>query len=233
MMYQRLFIVSILIIGSYHQVLGQDYTVNAKTQRINDTKYNGFSINVNGSLSKVTDQTYTYLKANSKLRRKRNYYSVAELKMDKIQLDSTIIYLKIDDNSPQTAIWLGIKTTGLEQPKANKIEKALQKELVKVARSYYVHQQELKIIEAETAAQVISKTQQLLINERVKFTANLETAEARKIELEEFLKTNQLDIEVLKQKLIDNKFAQDSIYLDLQKVNRVVEGQKQKLKEID
>ncbi len=232
-MYQKLISISIFIIGGYAQVLGQDYTVNTKTQRINDTKYNGFSINVNGPLSKVTDQTYTYFKANSKLRRKRNYYSIVELKMDKVQLDSTIIYLKIDDKYPQTAIWLGIKTTGLEQPRVDKIEDALQKELVKVARSYYVHQQELKIIEAETAAQVISKTQQSLINEKVKLTANLETAEARKLELEELLKTNQLDIEVLKQKLIDNKFAQDSIYLDLQKVNKVIKGQKQKLKEID
>ncbi len=232
-MYQRLFIISIFIIGSCHQVLGQDYTVTTKTQRINDTKYNGFTIQVNGPLSKVTDQTYTYFKAISKLRRKRNYYLVAELKMDKIQLDSTIVYLKMDDKSPQTAVWLGIKTTELEPPRVDKIEKALQKELVKIARSYYVHQQELKISEAETAAQVISKTQQSLINGKIKFTADLETTEARKLELEELLKTNQLDIKVLKQKLIDNKFAQDSIYMDLQKVNKVIEVQKQKLKEID
>jgi len=232
-MYQRLISLAFLIIGGYSQTIAQDYSVKAKTQRINDTKYSGFSISVDGTLSKVTDQTYTYLKAKSKLRRKRNYYSIAALQLDKIKLDSTIVYLKIDDKFPQTAIWVGIKTAGLEQDRIDNIEKNLQKELVHIARSYYVHEQELKILEAETAAQIISKNQQLLISSHAKLTSDLTEAEARKIELEELLKTNELDIGVLKQKLIDNKIAQDSIYLDLQKVNRVIEGQKQKLKEID
>ncbi len=232
-MYQRLFTLTLFILGGYTQVAAQNYTISAKTQRINDTRYNGFSIKVDGPFSKVTDQTYAYLKAKSKLRRKRNYYSVAELKMDKVQLDSTIIYLKIDEKSTQTLVWLGVKTTGLKQDRINTIEKDLQKELVHIARSYYVHQQELKILEAETAAQVISKTQQSLIDEKLKLATSLEEKEARKIELKELLETNRLNIEVLKQKLIDNKFAQDSVYLDLQKVNKVIESQKQKLKEID
>lgn len=232
-MYQRLIILALFIIGSYTQTIAQNYTVNSKAQRINDTKYNGFSIKINGSLSKVTDQTYTYLKGKSKLRRKRNYYSVVELKLDGIQLDSTIIYLKIDDKSPQTAIWLGIKTFGLEKEMVSQIESDLKKELVHIARSYYVHEQELQIIEAETAAQIISKNQQLLIEENVKLTSNLEAKEMRKIELQKLLETNRLDIEVLKQKLIDNKFGQDSVYIDLQKVIKVIDVQKQKLKEID
>ncbi len=232
-MYQRLITLAFLIIGGYTQTIAQDYSVRAKTQRINDVKYGGYSIKVNGPIGKVTDQTYTYLKAKAKLRRKRNYYSVTTFKMGDIQLDSTIIYLKMDDEFPQTAVWLGIKTAGIEQDRIDNIEKELQKELVHIARSYYVHEQELKILEAETAAQIISKNQQSLISSHAKLTSDLTEAEARKLELEELLKTNELDIGVLKQKLIDNKFAQDSIYLDLQKVNRVIEGQKQKLKEID
>jgi len=232
-MYQRLIALVLFMLGGYTQVSAQDYTVSTQNQRINNTKYSGFSIKVDGLFSKVVDQTYTYLKAKSKLRRKRNYYSVTELKMDKVKLDSTIIYLKIDDKSPQTVIWLGVKTTGIEHERISAIEKDLQKELVHIARSFYVHEQELKILEAETAAQVISKNHQSLIGERTKLTTSLESAETRKIELEKLLETNRLNIEVLKQKLIDNKFAQDSVYLDLQKVNRVIEGQKQKLKEIE
>ncbi len=232
-MYQRFITLAFIIIGGYTQTMAQDYSVSAKKQRINDIKYSGYSIKINGSISEVTDQTYSYLKKKAKLRRKRNYYSVAELKMENIRLDSTVIYLKIDDKSPQTTVWLGVATSGLEQEIINTVDEAIQKELVHIARSYYVHQQELKILEAETAAQVISKNQQSLMDEKVKLTSNLETAEARKIELEGLLESNRLDIEVLKQKIINNKFAQDSVYLDLQKVNKVIEGQKQKLKEID
>lgn len=223
----------IFSLTSYALAQGQDYTVTAKSQRINDTKYEGFVIPVSGPIDLVTDQMYVYLKAKSKIRRKRNYYSISEIKMDELALDSTILYLKLSDKGSICNVWMGIKTFGLEKERTNAIESAIQNELVLMARSYYVHQQELKILEAETAAQVVSKTQQTLIDEKVKLATSLEEKEARKIELEELLKTNTLDIDVLKQKLIDNKLAQDSIYIDLQKVKKVIEIQKQKLKEID
>lgn len=232
MNFQRITLSVILMVG-FHSVLSQDYTVNQKAQRINDTKYDGYVISIIGPLEKVSEQVYDNLRDNSKIRRKRNHYSISEFQMNKINLDSTIIYLKINENAQSTLVWLGIKTFGLEKEREAEINEALQKELVLIARSYYVHQQELKIKEAETAAQIISKKQQNLIEEKTELSNNLEVAEARKIELDNLLEENLLAIEVLKQKLIDNKFNQDSTYLDLQKVNRVIEGQKQKLKEID
>ena len=226
-------IFSFLFIVGFHSVSAQDYTINQKVQRINDTKYEGYSITIAGPIEKVTDQVYTNLKDNSKIRRKRNHYSISEFQMDKMKLDSTIIYLKTDEKGQSTLVWLGIKTFGIEKERATQINEALQKELVVIARSYYVFQQELKIKEAETAAQIISKKQQFLLDEKIELTTTLDEAEKRKIELSNLLEENRLGIEVLKQKIIDNKFSQDSIYLDLQKVNRVIDGQKQKLKEID
>lgn len=225
------FIIFSLASSSFAQA--QNYTVTEKSQRINDTKYEGFYIKILGPIEKVTNQMYGYLKGTSKIRRKRNHYSILELKMDKLALDSTVIYLKLNEKENNCNVWMGIKTFGLKKERVSDIESAIQHELVLMARSYYVHQQELKILEAQTAAEVVSKTQQSLIDEKAKLATGLEEKEARKIELEELLKTNTLNIEVLKQKLIDNKFAQDSIYIDIQKVNKVIEIQKQKLKEID
>lgn len=232
MKFQRI-ILLLLLIACFQSVSAQNYSVNQKVQRINDTKYEGYSISINGPLEKVTEQVYDNLRDNSKIRRKRNHYSISEFKMEKLTLDSTVIYLKINEKDQSTLVWLGIKTFGLEKERVTEINEALQKELVLITRSYYVYQQELKIIEAETAAQIISKKQQALIEEKTKLSGDLEEAEARKIELDNLLEENRLAIEVLKQKLIDNKFNQDSTYLDLQKVNRVIEGQKLKLKEID
>lgn len=233
MIYLRIITLALLLSGFSTTLFAQDYTVNTKSQRINDTKYDGYTVSVAGPLEKVTEQAYAYLKAKSKIRRKRSFYSISEFKMDGLQLDSTVLYLKINEKAATTTVWLGIKTFGLEDEITTKIEDAIQKELVLIARDYYVHQQELKIKEAEAAAQVVSKKQQFLIDEKVELTENLGSKEARKIELTNLLETNTLDIEVLKQKLIDNQFNQDSTYLDLQKVNRVIDVQKQKLKEID
>ena len=230
---QRFLALVILISICNSALLAQDYTISKKTQRINDTKYEGFSISVKGSFAKVTEQIYSYLKGKSKIRRKRNYYSIAEFNLEKITLDSTIIYVRIDEKETASLVWMGIKPRALEEDRIIEIEDALQEELVLMARSYYVHEQEIKIKQAETAAQIISKKQQKLINENISLTKDLQEAEERKIELDNFLEENKLSIVVLKQKLINNKFNQDSTYIDLQKINRVIKNQKQKLKEID
>lgn len=94
-------------------------------------------------------------------------------------------------------------------------------------------QQELKIQEAEAAAQVISKRQQSLIEEHGSLTKELTDAEARKIELENMLEANKLKIASLKQRLIDNKAEQDTTYIDLQKVNSVIKDHKEALKRIN
>lgn len=231
---QRLIILVLFISGFSTSLLAQDYSIIKKTQRINNTKYEGFAILVNGSFEKVSEQIYAYLKPISKIRRKRDHYSISEYKMDKIQLDSTLVYLKlIEKESNHTSVWMGAKANGLSEERIAEIENGLNAELIFMARDYYVHEQEIKINQAEAAAQVISKKQQALINEKVSLEEDLVSAEDRKIELDALLESNRLTIASLKQKLIDNKFNQDSTYLDLQKVNRVIEGQKKKLKEID
>ncbi len=226
----RIIIILFAWVSLQTNLKAQDYTVKAKTHRINNTKYEGFSISIKGATEQVTNQLYTYLKSKSKIRRKRNYYSIAELNMDNMSLDSTIIFLKIDAKEPNTVVWAGLSAFDLE--KKDKINEALKKELVMMARSYYVHKQELKIQEAETAAQVVSKKQHTLIDQKSSLTTKLQGAEARRIKLENWLVENELTIKSLNQQLIDNQFMQDSTYLDLQKINKVIDLQKHKLKEI-
>jgi hypothetical protein len=233
MKFQRFIVVIILIFGYNSALIAQDYSVSKKSERINNTQYEGYSIIIKGPLDKVTNQIYSYLKGKSKIRRKRNYYTIAEFNMEKIQLDSAFVYLKLSDKESGSKVWVALNTSNLEESRIEEINQALQEELVPMARSYYVYEQELKIKEAETAAQVISKKQQSLIDENLSLKTGLQRAEDRKIELTNLLEENRLTIAALRQKLIDNKFEQDSTYLDLQKVNRVIEGQKQKLKEID
>ncbi|MCB0494884.1 MAG: hypothetical protein KDC79_02000 [Cyclobacteriaceae bacterium] len=211
----------------------QDYTISEKSDRINSAKYDGYAIQVSGPLEKVTDQIYNYLKERSKVRRKRNYYSVTEFKMDKLSLDSTEVFLKISDKDNGSQLWMATETLGLNDERVDEINKSIREELVLMARSYYVHQQELKIHEAEAAAQVISKKQQNLIEQHSSLTKSLEEAEARKIELENMLEANKLKIASLKQQIIDNKAEQDTTYINLQKVNSVIEGHKEALKRIN
>ena len=211
----------------------QDYSISPKPERINSVKYDGYAITVNGPLDKVTDQMYNYLKDRSKVRRKRNFYQASEFTMEKATLDSTQVFVKIDDKGGSSLLWMGASTEGLEEDRINEIDDAIKEELVLMARSYYVHQQELKIQEAETAAQVISKKQQNLIEEHGTLTRELTDAEARKIELENMLEANKLKIASLKQRLIDNKAAQDTAYIDLQKVNSVIKDHKEALKRIN
>lgn len=226
-------IVLLIYVATSHSLLAQDYSVSSKSERINSAKYDGYSIHVNGPLEKVTDQIYNYLKDRSKVRRKRNYYLVSEFAMEKASLDSTEVFVKVIEKGTTSQLWVGAKVQGLEEKRVEEINDALKEELVLMARSYYVHQQELKIQEAEAAAQVISKRQQNLIEEHGSLNKELSDAEARKIELENMLEANKLKIASLKQRLIDNKAEQDTAYIDLQKVNTVIKGHKETLKRIN
>ena len=97
----------------------QDYTISEKSDRINSAKYDGYAIQVSGPLEKVTDQIYNYLKERSKVRRKRNYYSVTEFKMDKLSLDSTEVFLKISDKDNGSQLWMATETLGLKDERVD------------------------------------------------------------------------------------------------------------------
>ncbi len=211
----------------------QDYTVSSKAHRINDTKYEGFAILITGKTETITTFVYDYVKERSKLRRKRNFYSISQFAMNSTSLDSTVVFMKMIEKQTGVQVWMAAKEAGQHKERLDEINQSIKKELVLLARSYYVHRQELKIHEAEKAAATISKQQQNLIESHAALTKKLEAAQTRKSELEALLEENDLAIKTLQQQLIDNKQAQDSVYLDLQKVNRVIETQKQELKEID
>src|SRR5690606_25536408 len=98
---------------------------------------------------------------------------------------------------------------------------------------YYRDEVQRQISEAERATEFTSKSYQKLINENATLVKQQENARLEKIRLEKALEANIKLSEELAIKLVDNKAAQDSVYLDIESMKKALEIYKKKLGEIE
>ena len=137
----------ILSISGY----SQSYEIKPETQRINNSKVEGYSSKVSAPVDKVEEYWLDYLKENGKTRRKRNYYQVSEFTTSKYGLDSLILVTRVTDVDSLGKVWLGIQSDLGENEKEEKLS-YLSEVLEKFTRSYYLHAQQEKIDASVQAA---------------------------------------------------------------------------------
>jgi hypothetical protein len=222
----------ILISISCQPLLAQSYEIKLQSQRINNVKYDGYSSKVNAATNEVEDFWLDYLKANGKVRRKRNYYQITEFKTTKFKLDSLTLLTRVSDVDSLGVVWIGIKNKLDDTSKSDHLE-SLNKVLKKFTKAFYLSQQQKKIDASEQAAIFVSKNHEKLIREAEDLRLELNSAEGYKLRLEEQLANTILQIKVLNQKILDNKAATEQAYQDLQKINKVTEQNKADLKKIN
>lgn len=218
----------ILSISGY----SQSYEIKPETQRINNSKVEGYSSKVSAPVDKVEEYWLDYLKENGKTRRKRNYYQVSEFTTSKYGLDSLILVTRVTDVDSLGKVWLGIQSDLGENEKEEKLS-YLSEVLEKFTRSYYLHAQQEKIDASEQAAIYMSRNHAKLLKEGEDLKLELNSAEGYKLRLEEQLENVILEIKVLLQKIENNKIDAEQAYQDLQRINKVLEKNKEDLKKIN
>lgn len=214
------------------QVKGQQYDIKGEAQRVNNKKYAGVSSLIEAEFEKVENYWTDYLKDHGKLRRKRNYYQLSEFNLKDLGVDTLTYATRVVSRGNGALIWLAPFDNSLNEDEANKLNQDLEKILKMATRGYYVSEVQEKIDEAEAAAVAVSKNHQKLIYDGEKLSSDLQGAEELKAELQRRLEETELKISVLKQQIIDNKVAVDSVYNDLEAVKKVIEAHKESLKKI-
>jgi chromosome segregation ATPase len=86
---------------------------------------------------------------------------------------------------------------------------------------------------AERAAAFTSRQHQRLLQNLENLTLRLLDAENEKRRLEESVKTMELEIEVLKQRIENNKADQEKTYEELEQIRKVLEMHKERLKKLN
>ena len=221
-----------LLLTSSVGLFAQSYDIKQETQRVNNTKYDGYASIVDASVDKVEDFWLEYLKENAKVRRKRNYYQVTEFVTSKYALDSLTLFTRVTDVDSLGQVWLGFGEKLSPDIQAAKL-KDLEGVLQKFTRAFYLDAQQQKIDASEQAAVYVSKNHAKLLRDAENLRLELNSAEGYKLRLEEQLENTILEIKVLIQKIEDNKIATEEAYQDLQQINKVLEQNKADLKKIN
>jgi len=225
-----LFIVSMIL---WLPGISQD--VRTESGNINSKKYSGFSIRIEDKVEKVSEFWQDELKITSKTRRKRDFYEISEFQLPNEYNPEALFYTRvIERDSTSSKIWVTLDTETLlsgDDGVAN-VNRALQKYLSKMPLAYEKHLVEIKIEEAERAVEFTGKQKDKFLQDQRNFEFQLEESKSERERLLNTLEQLELEILATQQKIENSKIAADQADLDLIKINKVLNLNKSKLKEL-
>lgn len=213
--------------------LAQKVEVKEETQKINGKEIAGYSIVLQATKDKAESALLAFLKETGKTENKRTYFHLREIVFPGIFSSQISLFATASTEATQAKVWMGVDTTLIEKSIGTKLHDEAQAYLYKFGIKYYRDEVQRQISEAERATEFTSKSYQKLINENTSLNKQLENAKADKIKLEKALEVNIKLQEDLAIKLVDNKAAQDSVYLDIESMKKALEVYKKKLGEIE
>lgn len=199
-------------------------------QNVLEKDMEGFSASLNADKAKVEDQWLKYLKTFGKVNKKNSVVNLSAIVMGGFS-PSENIHSTIKGNSASCKIWWGIEKEDDSEAYQEKLK------FLNIRLTYFVYQfmqQELQeqLKESERAAKYTGKTYQDLINENNKLEKDIFKISKRKQKLEQkILELDNLAEELTLQTEI-NKVKKEKAYEDLEKINKVLESNKQKLSEL-
>ena len=140
----------------------------------------------------------------------------------------------IERDSTSSKIWVSLDTETLlsgEDGVAN-VNRALQEYLSEMPLAYEKHLVEIKIEEVERAVEFTGKQKDKFIQDQRNFEFQLEESKSERERLLNTLEQLELEILATQQKIENSKIAADQADLDLIKINKVLNLNKSKLKEL-
>jgi len=215
-------------------VFAQEITVKEESKAIEKVTYAGYETTVNGSVEKHRDAWTKLLKNKGKVRKKNSLYFLEDFVFPQItdKLLTGVTQINQSRDSVVT-IWLGIDSSVLEEEESGKLMNEISGMLYTYVLDYKKSLVLNDIQNAERAAAFTSRQHQRLLQNLENLTLRLLDAENEKRRLEESVKTMELEIEVLKQRIENNKADQEKTYEELEQIRKVLEMHKERLKKLN
>jgi len=227
-------ILLLILIGFNNFSFGQKIQVTEETKTVNGNRISGFESSIETPFEELSDEWNKSLRSASKMKKKNNFYQIEEFEVNDIFLASFFGFARAyNKDSLSTIVWLGVDT--------NKIPDSLNQVYLEASKYYvteftfthYRNKFQEEIEATERAVNFSSKQYQRYLTEEKNLSKSLVDAEEEKIRLTNLLEETELDIAVLKQRLIDNKANQKNTYIKIEQIKKVLDGHKSKLKSIN
>lgn len=212
----------------------QEITVKPENKTISGTEYVGFISSVEGSFDNHKDLWIKEMKNKGKVKKSNSYYKIEDFVFpqitEKLLTGCTQVALQRDST---VSIWLGIDVSTLEQDEASKVEEEVKGIVYNYILDYRKSAVLKDIEDAERAAAFTSRKHQKLISELETLQLKLLDAQNEKTRLEESIKSIEFEINVLQQKIENNKTDQETTYKQLEQIRKVLEMHKERLKKLN
>lgn len=222
-----------LFLCGWASVMAQPIEPKNLTVTIKGEKMDGYSVRLESPKGEVETAWQKFLKDFGKYRSNNDYFFVSEPVVDATPYPKGVIYGKVEGTEAQPIVWLGMKDSEWDEKHVATVRAELEKLPYRFAVKYYRDQVQQQIDDTQRAVEATDKQQQRLLNQNKELIAKLASNEAEKIRLQKAVEANALENAVLKQKLVDNKKAQDSVSQASLQIKKVLEAQKEKQRKIN
>ena len=206
----------------------QSIQVRKETSRIEGSNANGYQVALTGTEDEVKASLAKYLRAMGKTKPSGDYLAVTEPTIGGKKYTETLFAITRQTGNA-IAAWMGIASSAGEE---SSLDRDLQKLVYDFGVTFHRDKIQLQIDESLRALQAVEKQQLRLANQNKDLNNKVAINKREKIQLEQSLVENKLELQGLTSKLSANAKAQDSIATATDQIRKVVEMHKEKQRKI-
>lgn len=228
---QRFIILSVFLIFNINLSFAQFQTV-ATEHYLLGVDVEGYEIDLPFSKEKTEESWKEYANDFGKSEETQSHKTYQTTFKTDIHAEELLIYSQIEGNKEQSTIWIGIDPQGIPKDIYPKLQKEIEQFVyhfnIKMRRN---HAQK-KIDESEQAASYLSKEYESLKKDERKTQSKQERTNSRIESYEEKLVDLRKDSAQDAQQLETLSSEIDSLYIEIEKIKKVMETFRQKMDEI-
>jgi hypothetical protein len=218
---------------SCYLVAAQQVVVKKQGQKVKNESAKGFESHLEGNAEDIGPAWNKFLKDTGKGKSNGQLLVITEPTIGGTVYEKGILYATTNGSGEKADVWLGLIESEWADEDLEAINKEIEQIVYRFGVKYYKDKIQLQIDESLNAVQAVERQAQRLVSENKSLTNRLSNNEQQKIQLEKSLEENKLENLVLKQKLVNNANAQDSVARAGVQIQKVVEMHKERLMKVN
>jgi hypothetical protein len=218
----------LIIVLATSIIVAQKVTVKKETQKIKNNSATGYQTELDGKVDDVTTAWNKFLKETGKGKSTGDMLVISEPTVGGTVYEKAILYATWSGIDGKARVWLGLVEDEWQVNDINIVYRELEQLVYRFGVKYYKDKIQLQIDESVNAAQAVERQALRAQNEAKTLGNRLVNNEQQKVQLEKSLEENKLDNLVLKQKIVNNRKAQDSLAQAASQIRKVVDLHKER-----
>lgn len=225
-MVAKMFIVlaGLLPLGAF----AQSVVTKKVASRIEEEQVSGYEVSFGASEEEVRESLTKFLKPMGRTRQSADYITISEPIIGGKKYAQTLYAITRSFGNSASA-WIGMQSGAGEE---SSIDRDLDKLVYDFGITFHRERIQTQIDESLRALQAVEKQQARLVNQNKDLNHKIESNKREKIELEQSLVTNKIELVDLTKKLAANGRAQDSIAVATEQIRKVVEMHQERQRKV-